>query len=129
MPDDYIKDWNKWKRELKLLEGLEADRCFTSSKFGKVIDCSVHDFSDASQNGYGPVSCMRLVDQKGMIYCGLAMAKSRVTPIKFVSISRLELAAAALSIKVSVMLRKELTIHSKIEEYIQSFYGSMNPVG
>ena len=58
MPDDYIKDWNKWKRELKLLEGLEADRCFTSSKFGKVIDCSVHDFSDASQNGYGPVSCM-----------------------------------------------------------------------
>ena len=129
MPDDYIKDWNKWKRELKLLEGLEADRCFTSSKFGKVIDCSVHDFSDASQNGYGPVSCMRLVDQKGMIYCGLAMAKSRVTPIKFVSISRLELAAAALSIKVSVMLRKELTIHSKIKEYIQSFYGSMNPVG
>ena len=129
MPDDYIKDWNKWKRELKLLEGLEADRCFTSSKFGKVIDCSVHDFSDASQNGYGPVSCMRLVDQKDMIYCGLAMAKSRVTPIKFVSISRLELAAAAVSIKVSVMLRKELTIHSKIEEYIQSFYGSMNPVG
>ena len=129
MPDDYIKDWNKWKRELKLLEGLEADRCFTSSKFGKVIDCSVHDFSDASQNGYGPVSCMRLVDQKSMIYCSLAMAKSRVTPIKFVSISRLELAAAALSIKVSVMLRKELTIHSKIEEYIQSFYGSMNPVG
>ena len=45
------------------------------------------------------------------------MAKSRVTPIKFVSIPRLGLAAAALSIKVSVMLRKELTIHSKIKEY------------
>ena len=38
-------------------------------------------------------------------------------PTKFVSIPRLELAVAALSIKVSVMLRKELTIHSKIKEY------------
>ena len=45
------------------------------------------------------------------------MAKSRVTPIKFVSIPRLELAAAALSIIVSVMLQKELTTHSKFKEY------------
>ena len=60
---------------------------------------------------------LRLVGQKGMIHCGLVMAKSRVTPIKFVSIPRLEIAAATLSIKVSVMLRKELTIHSKFKEY------------
>ena len=45
------------------------------------------------------------------------MAKSRVTPIKVVSIPRLELAAASLSIKGSVMLRKEMTIHSKFKEY------------
>ena len=45
------------------------------------------------------------------------MAKSRVTPIKFVSIPRLELAAASLSIKGSVMLRKEMTIHSKFKEH------------
>ena len=82
-----------------------------------MIDCSLHHFSDASQDGYGQVSYLRLVDQKGMIHCGLVMAKSKVTPIKFVSIPRLELAAAALSIKVSMMLRKELTIHSKIKEY------------
>ena len=52
-----------------------------------------------------------------MIHCGLVMAKSRVTPIKFVSIPRLELAVATLPMKVSVMLRKELTIHSKFKEY------------
>ena len=97
---------------------MKINRCFKPSKFGKVIDCSLHYFSDASQDGYGQVSYLRLVDQKGMIHCGLVMAKSKVTPIKFVSIPRLELAAAAaLSIKVSMMLRKELTIHSKIKEY------------
>ena len=63
------------------------------------------------------MSYLRLVDQKGMIHCGLIMAKSRVTLIKFVSILRLELAAAAHPIKVSMMLRKELTIHSEIKEY------------
>ena len=102
--DDYIKDWNKWKRELKLLERLEINRCFKPSKFGKMIDCCLHHFSDASQDGYGQVSYLRLVDQKSMIHCGLVMAKSRVIPIKFVYIPRLELAAAALSIKVSMML-------------------------
>ena len=56
-----------------------------------------------------------------MIHCGLVMAKSRVTPIKFVSIPRLELVATTLSIKVSMMLRKELTIHSKIKEYFWTY--------
>ena len=82
-----------------------------------MIDFSLNHFSDASQDGYGQVSYLRLVAQKGMIHCGLKMAKSRVTLIKFVSILRLELAAAAHPIKVSMMLRKELTIHSEIKEY------------
>ena len=90
---------------------------FPAIEIGKVIDCSLHHFSDANQDEYGQVSYLRLVDQKDMMHSGLVMEKSRVTPIKFVSIPRLELAAVALSIKVSVMLRKELTIHSKFKEY------------
>ena len=96
---------------------MQIKICFEPSKFGKVIDFSLNHFSDASQDGYGQVSYLRLVAQKGMIHCGLKMAKSRVTLIKFVSILRLELAAAAHPIKVSMMLRKELTIHSEIKEY------------
>ena len=40
------------------------------------------------------------------------MAKSRVPPTKFVSIPRLELTAAALSIKVSAIYVKKRTGHS-----------------
>ena len=93
------------------------ERCFKPSKFGKVIDCSLHHFSDASQDGYGQVTYLRIVDEKGYVKCSLVMAKSRVPSTKFVSISRLELTAAALSIKVSTMLRRELTIHPTIKEY------------
>ena len=82
-----------------------------------MIDCSLRHFSDASQDGYGQVTYLRKVDEKGYVKCILAMAKSRVPPTKFVSSPRLELTAAALSIKVSTILRRELTIHPTIKEY------------
>ena len=84
--------------------------------FGKVIDCSLHHFSDTSQDGYGQVTYLRIVDEKGYIKCSLLMAKTQVLLTKFLSIPRLELTVAALPIKVSTMLR-ELTIHLKIKEY------------
>ena len=45
------------------------------------------------------------------------MVKPRVVPTNFVSIPRLELTAAALSVKVSILLRKELIIHPIINQY------------
>ena len=33
--DDQVKDWNKWKTELQLLEGLGINRCFQPSKLVK----------------------------------------------------------------------------------------------
>ena len=44
------------------------------------------------------------------------MGKSRVTPTKYTSIPRLELAAAVLSIKVASMIKKELAIE-EVSEY------------
>ena len=35
--DNYIVQWEKWKKELQLLENLKMERCFKPSKFGKVI--------------------------------------------------------------------------------------------
>ena len=107
----------KRNKELQLLGNLKMERCFKPSTFGRAIECSLHHFFDPSQNGYVQVTYLRIVDEKGYIKCSLVMAKSRVPPTKFVSIPRLELTAAALSIKVSTMLRRELTIHPTIKEY------------
>ena len=115
--DDYIVEWEKWKKELQLLEYLKMERCFKLSKFGRVIECSLHHFSDASQDSYGQVTLLRIVDEKGYITCSLVMAKSRAPPTTFVSIPRLELTAATLFIKVSTILRRKLAIHPTIKEY------------
>ena len=87
------------------------------SKFGKVIGCSLHYFSDSNQDGYGQVTYLRIIDVKSYIKSSLVMTKSKVPPTTFVSIPTLELTAAALSIKVLTMLRRQLTIHPKIKEY------------
>ena len=65
--------------------------------------------------GYGQCSYLRLIDHKQRVHCSLIMAKSRVTPIKPVTIPRLELAAALTSVKVSCALIEELDISNVVE--------------
>ena len=119
VPSNFTKDWESWKVLLHLLENVVMKRYFEPPGFDKIACCSLHHFSDAGQNGYGQMSYLWLMDKKGSIHCCPVMRKSRVAPTKFVSIPRLELTAAAFSVKVSVLLRKELTIHPIINK---SFY-------
>ena len=49
-----------------------------------------------------------MVNLQGKIQCTLAIAKSRVTPSKPITVARLELTAALLSVKISSFLKKEL---------------------
>ena len=57
------------------------------------------NFSDASEEGYG--QCSYIIDDFGTIHCSLLIGKSIVSPIKYVSVPRLELIAATLSIKMA----------------------------
>ena len=79
--------------------------------FGKITNCTLHHFSDASQSGCGQCSYIRLVIDRAQIHCRLLIGKSRVSPLKFISIPRLELMAAVLSVKISKLLREELDLH------------------
>ena len=67
-----------------------------------------HHFSDASETGYGQCSYIRLMNDRQEVYCSLVMAKARVTPLKMVTIPRLELMAALVSVRVSQFLEEEL---------------------
>ena len=103
-------EWEKWLQTLPTVESLSIPRCIKPVEFGKVHESSLHHFSDASDFGYGQVSYIRLVDTKGEVCCRLMMSKSRVAPIKFTSMPRLELTAARISARVSVMLKRDLEI-------------------
>ena len=74
----------------------------------KIKHISLHYFSDANETGYGVVAYIRSVRENGEIFCNIVMATSRVAPLKFMSVPRLELTAAALAKKIAVQLREEL---------------------
>ena len=84
--EDYVKKWEAWKRELYDLEKIPLRRCIKPSNFCKIINISLHDFSDTSEIGYGQCSYLRVVDENEIIHCSLIMGKATVAPKKFVSI-------------------------------------------
>ena len=53
---------------------------------------------------------MRAVDESGEVHCSLVMGKARVVRLKYITIPRMRLIAATLSVKISVMLWKEFQI-------------------
>ena len=83
-------------------------RCYKPDEFGEVKSAQLHHFCDASTVGYGQCSYLRLVDLNDKAHCSLVMAKSRVAQLKQVTIPRLELSAAVLSVRISNFLRREI---------------------
>ena len=64
-------------------------------------------FSDASTEGYGQCSYFRLVGTSEQVHCSLVMGKARVTPLKPITIPRLELTAADAYALASIVLCKQ----------------------
>ena len=116
---DVKKDWKKWLVKLKHIEQLHVRRCIKPDNFGKVVNVSLHHFSDASELGFGQCSYIRMAHEKDRVHCSLLLGKSRVVPKKFISIPRLELNAAVLSVKMACLLKKELNL-GKVEEWFWS---------
>ena len=108
VPEQYQVRWDKWLSELPLLEQFKVNRCVKPAEFGTVVSQQIHLFSDASSVGYGSVAYLRLRDNSNRIYCSFLMGKARLAPIKSVTIPRLELTAATVSIRLGELLKKEV---------------------
>ena len=108
LPDEIIARWERWRTELPLLEKVKLNRCVKQPGFGSPVQAEVHSFSDASESGIGQVSYLRTVNSEGEVHVSFLIANSRVSPIKPISIPRMELTAAVVSVNVTKMLQSEL---------------------
>ena len=117
IPDEPCQRWEQWRRELHELENLKIQRCFKPGNLGEIKRVEMHHFSDASQKGYGQCSYARLIDEHNKIHCALVMGKARVTPLKPVTIPRLELTAAVVSVRVSQWLNHELDYRDVVDVF------------
>ena len=90
------------------IQKVKLNCCVKPPGFGSPVQAEVHSFSDASQSGIGQVSYLRTVNSKGEVHVSFLIAKSRVAPIKPISIPRMEPTAAVVSVNVTKMLQSEL---------------------
>ena len=74
------------------------------------MSSQLHNFSDASGEGYGAVTYLRVVNEAGNVHCAFLMGKSRQTPQKSVTIPRLELSAAVVATRLNKMMQHELDV-------------------
>ena len=108
-----VDNLRAWLESLSFLAKLKIPRCFKPSNFGGVTEAELHLFSDASLFGYGACCYLRLLDESGTITVSLVMGKSRLAPIKPVTIPRLELSAAVLSCRLFELVSSEIELDIK----------------
>lgn len=109
--------WLKWKDGVHALAKLTVERCYKPADFGPVVERELHHFSDASIKGYGQCSYIRLVNDRGDTHCSFVMGKARVTPLKPITIPRLELTAALISTRISEQIKTELQLQNVPETF------------
>ncbi|KAJ8981431.1 hypothetical protein NQ317_015633 [Molorchus minor] len=95
--EDICRAWSQYQSELPLLSQICLPRRLILDNFTCL---EIHGFSDASSHGYGAVIYFRVCDELGNFSTFFVCAKSKVAPLKRISISRLELCAALLLAKL-----------------------------
>ena len=93
------EEWLRWRMELKLLSKKHISRYYFHED-ASIKELQLHGFCDASENAYASVVYLRMTDSKGKVHVSLVLAKTKVAPIKRLTIPRLELCGAYLLAKV-----------------------------
>ena len=115
VPTELKAKWERWRSNLPLLQEFSVPRCYKPRNFDRMTKKELYHFSDASNKGYRQCSYLRLTDERGQIHCSFVIGKSRVTPLKPVTIPRLELTAAVTSVRISDQLRRESQLENTEE--------------
>ncbi len=113
IPPSDAQEWMNWLKELHQLEHLQVARCLKLADFGEVIEAQLHHFTDASEEGHGAVTYLLLQNAQSQQCSALFMGKSRVAPLKSVSIPRMELTAATMASRLDTFWKGELYMDLK----------------
>ena len=95
VPTEIQQSWAKWRAELPILSSKPIRRCYFPPDI-TVKTMQLHGFSDASENAYSAVVYFRFEDTARNVHTSLIISKTKVAPIKRLTIPRLELCGAYL---------------------------------
>ncbi|XP_037521402.1 uncharacterized protein LOC119398643 [Rhipicephalus sanguineus] len=95
LPEDIEGEWSAWRDELQHIPDIHVPRHYGANVSGQQMTC-LHIFADASPVAYGAVAYLVIETSEG-VTSTIVMSKSRVAPLKKLTLARLELMACLLA--------------------------------
>lgn len=111
VPEELESKWNCYTQQLSQLETISTPRYITN--VNTQFNCStaeIHAFCDASKNGYGACLYLRHQTHDDKCEVKLLCSKARVSPLKTISIPRLELCGMLVLARLTNRIQKNLSI-------------------
>ncbi|CAK9831432.1 hypothetical protein ANTRET_LOCUS8425 [Anthophora retusa] len=106
LPASLHTDWTTFVQQLLHLDNVGFKRNTTQRGTRRI---ELHGFCDASERAYGACIYIRTIGRFGRVETNLLCAKSRVAPLKTVTLARLELCGAALLASLYATVREAIT--------------------
>jgi len=116
LPSEQREQWKTWFGELPLLEEIKIPRCLKDTSM-KESSITLHTFSDASEKAYAAAVYSRHKFEDGSVTTRLIASKTRLAPLKTVSIPRLELMGALIGLRLANQVCSALDIPSSNVTY------------
>ena len=114
LPESKMIRWQMWLDDLKETDKIAIPRCMLAKVEGEVINVSLHGFGDASRYAYCAMIFLVCVTTQGT-YSRLLCSKTRVAPLKTLTIPRLELMSARIFVNLMDTVKNALNSHIKID--------------
>lgn len=106
--NELINEWNTYRAEFAKFSEIQIPRWLGTRNDDRTVE--LHGFSDASRSAYAAVVYVRIVDSTNNVKTSLVAAKTRVAPVKQISIPRLELCGAVLLTRLLVETSEVLNV-------------------
>ncbi|XP_059062792.1 uncharacterized protein LOC131855534 [Achroia grisella] len=120
-PTEFVQ-FTSWLCELKKLDSLRIPRCYINGNEwtfcynelpnitcinNNFVDIQLHTFCDASTKAYAAVSYWRLIRSDCCVQVSFVGSKSRVSPLRPISIPRLELQGAVIAARLANIIETD----------------------
>ena len=111
LPENLKAKWEKWVAELPQLSNVAVPRCLRQANPENI---ELHLFSDASNGAFASVAYLVCRYPDSNPSSRLIASKCRVSPVKTMTIPRLELMGAVLSSRLAQSIQKVITVNRTI---------------
>lgn len=110
LPDDFSHEWHHYLEQLRDIERITIPRWLQTTE--PMHSYELHIFCDGSMVAYSATVYLRSTHINQHVSTDLLIAKCRISPMKTITIARIELCGAVLAAKLENVVRQQISIPS-----------------